>query len=455
MSQTTLNPSTPSALSVSELNRKARQLLEMHLSPVWVEGELTNFASPSSGHWYFSLKDANAQVRCAMFKPLNNRVGFKPKEGSLVRVRAKVSIYEGRGDYQLIVEALEDAGIGALQRAFEALKKKLADEGLFNQEFKQALPSYPAHIGIITSPTGAAVHDIVTVLKRRYPIAAVTVLPVAVQGKQAAGEIATAIMLANTLTATRQLAPFDVLIVGRGGGSLEDLWAFNEEIVARAIFASEIPIVSAVGHEIDFSIADFVADVRAATPSAAAELVTPDRRELLASAREYEDFFIRFMQQRLREWQQQLHLFYSKLKHPGQTLQEQMQHLDHLEVRLHKSLIATVSMAESRLQQLHSRLQGQTLAEKIKGLRQRIRQLGQQLKRQGVHFYQQKQQKLAALSQLLNSVSPLNTLNRGYAIVTDEQQQVIQNVDKVTIGDTISARLKNGTIDCTVIEIKK
>jgi exodeoxyribonuclease VII large subunit len=442
-------PTTPAALSVSELNRKARQLLEMHLNPVWVEGELTNFASPSSGHWYFSLKDAQAQVRCAMFKPLNTKVGFKPKEGTLVRVRAKVSIYEGRGDYQLIVDALEDAGIGALQRAFEILKKKLADEGLFSEEFKQPLPAYPSHIGVITSPTGAAIHDIITVLKRRYPIARVTIIPVAVQGKQAAAEIAAAIALANTLDI------FDVLIVGRGGGSLEDLWAFNEEVVARAIFASEIPLVSAVGHEIDFSIADFVADVRAATPSAAAELVTPDQREMLASVNEYENFFIRFIQQGLRQWQQELHLFYSKLKHPGQILQEQSLHLDHLEVRLHKSLLANISAAGSRWQHLDSRLQGLTLAEKIKGLQQRMIQLQHQLQRQGNIFYEGKQQKLAALSQLLNSVSPLNTLHRGYAIVSNADHVVIRNSHDVRKGERITARLKSGSLDCEVLEIKK
>ncbi len=437
------------ALTVTELNRKARQLLEMHLNPVWVEGELTNFATPSSGHWYFSLKDANAQVRCAMFKPLNNRVGFKPKEGSLVRVRAKVSIYEGRGDYQLIVESLEDAGIGALQRAFEVLKKKLADEGLFDETFKQALPTYPQHIGVVTSPTGAAIHDIVTVLKRRYPIALVTIIPVAVQGKQAAGEIAAAITLANTVDM------FDVLIVGRGGGSLEDLWAFNEEVVARAIFASEIPIVSAVGHEIDFSIADFVADVRAATPSAAAELITPDQREMLGNVSDYQDFFVQFIQQRLHEWKQQLRLFTSQLKHPGQALQEKSQHLDHLEIRLHKAMLATMTEAESRLKNTATRLQSQSLIESIKSFIWRVAQLQQQLKQQSQVFYRHKQQKLNALSQLLHSVSPLNTLNRGYAIVSNAENAIIQNAHDVNTGERITARLKSGSLDCEVIEIKK
>jgi len=447
-------PATP-ALTVSELNRKARQLLEMHLNPVWVEGELTNFATPASGHWYFSLKDVNAQVRCAMFKPLNKRVGFKPKEGTLVRLRAKVSLYEGRGDYQLIVETLEDAGIGALQRAFEALKKKLADEGLFDEAFKQPLPAYPKHIVVITSPTGAAIHDIATVLKRRYPIATVTIIPVSVQGKPAASEIANAIAQANTLHEKQLIDPVDVLIVGRGGGSLEDLWAFNEEMVARAIFASEIPVVSAVGHEIDFSIADFVADVRAPTPSAAAELITPDQREMLASVGDYQHFFVRFIQQQLREWHQHLRLLHSQLKNPAQALQEQAQHLDHLEIRLQQSILSRLKKTEARLQHAATRLQGPALAERIKWLQHRLLKIQQQLKQQSHVIYRQKQQKLAALSQLLHSVSPLNTLNRGYAIVSNSEDTIVRDANTVQVGEKVTARLKNGSLDCEVIRIKK
>jgi len=400
-----MNTTTPTVLTVSQLNRKARQLLEMHLNPVWVEGELTNLAMPSSGHWYFSLKDATAQVRCAMFKPLNQRVGFKPKEGTLVRVRAKVSLYEGRGDYQLIVESLEDAGIGALQKAFEALKKKLAEEGLFSPEFKQPLPAYPTHIGVITSATGAAIHDILNVLKRRYPMATVIVLPVAVQGKGAAEEIASAITLANQTDAVT----LEVLIVGRGGGSLEDLQAFNEEIVARAIFASEIPIVSAVGHETDFSIADFVADLRAPTPSAAAELITPHIGDMSRQLEQRCQQCYRRIQEKLRESVQALQLLYSQLKHPGQNIQEKIQHLDHLEIRLRQFI-------KSKLLQ--------------------------------------QQQQLQSLSQLLHGVSPLNTLHRGYAIVSDVNGHVVQDAAQVKIGDRVSARLKKGVLDCTVIHIK-
>src|SRR5690554_997535 len=264
-------------LSVSQLNRRAKQLLETHLPLLWVEGELSNVSQPSSGHWYFTLKDAQAQVRCAMFRNRNQLVRFIPQQGQQVLIRARVSLYEGRGDYQLIAEHLEESGAGALQRAFDELKLKLAAEGLFEQSCKQPLPSLPRHIAVITSPTGAAVRDILSVLKRRFPAIPVTVIPVAVQGKEAAPQIVKAIEQAN------RSGLFDVLVVGRGGGSLEDLWPFNEEIVARAIFASALPVVSAVGHEVDFTIADFVADLRAATPTAAAELLAPVEHELRAS----------------------------------------------------------------------------------------------------------------------------------------------------------------------------
>src|SRR5690606_31569338 len=248
---------------VSQLNRRAKQLLETHLPLLWVEGELSNVSQPSSGHWYFTLKDDQAQVRCAMFRNRNMLVRFKPQQGQQVLLRARVSLYEGRGDYQLIAEHMEEAGAGALQRAYEELKQKLAAEGLFSDDLKQPLPSLPRHIGVITSPTGAAIRDILHVLARRFPAIPVTVLPVAVQGKEAAPQIVKAIQLANRADL------FDVLILARGGGSLEDLWPFNEEVVARAIHASKLPIVSAVGHEVDFTIADFVADLRAPTPSVA------------------------------------------------------------------------------------------------------------------------------------------------------------------------------------------
>jgi exodeoxyribonuclease VII large subunit len=270
----------PLALSVSELNREAKHLLETHFDWVWVEGEIGNFTAASSGHWYFTLKDEDAQVRCAMFRRANSRIKYRPAQGESVRIRARVSLYEGRGEFQLICEHMEPAGAGALQLAFEQLKSRLAQEGLFAAESKQAIPSAAQHIGVVTSATGAALQDILTVLNRRSPHSKVYVFPVAVQGDGAALQIAEAIHLADRLH-REQVLPLDVLVVGRGGGSLEDLWAFNEEMVARALYAATIPTVSAVGHETDFSIADLAADARAATPSAAAELISADQAELL------------------------------------------------------------------------------------------------------------------------------------------------------------------------------
>jgi exodeoxyribonuclease VII large subunit len=257
-------------LSVTELNRRARQLLEVHLATVWVRGEISNLSMPSSGHWYFTLKDDKAQIRCAMFRGNNALLRFKPEHGMQVIARGRVSLYEGRGDYQLIAENLQVDGAGNLQIAFEQLKAKLEDERLFDDDFKQELPTLPKHVGVITSPTGAAIRDILSIFKRRFPAIQISIFPVPVQGADAAPAIIKALQLANKHTG------FDALILARGGGSLEDLWAFNEEAVARAVFASEIPVVSAIGHETDFTICDFVADIRAATPSAAAELLSPD-----------------------------------------------------------------------------------------------------------------------------------------------------------------------------------
>ena len=282
-------------LTVSQLNRSTSQLLAEHFLSVLVEGEISNLSTPSSGHLYFSLKDAHAQVRCAMFKTQQRKLGFKPENGKQVLIKAQVSLYEPRGDFQLIVEHLEEAGDGALRRAFEALKLKLSEEGLFNPVHKKAIPTLPGTIGIITSPTGAAIKDILTVLKRRFPAIPVIIYPVAVQGSNAKYEITQAITLAN------EHEYCDVIILGRGGGSLEDLWAFNEEIVARAIFASTIPIISAVGHETDITIADYVADYRAATPSVAAEQASPDQQEWLNRFVQLEGYFYQQLQRKLTQ----------------------------------------------------------------------------------------------------------------------------------------------------------
>ena len=303
-------------LTVTQLNRQVKRLLESNFDFIWVEGELSNFARPASGHWYFSLKDADCQVRCAMFRNRNQRVRQVPANGEAVRLRARVSLYEGRGEFQLIVEHLEPAGAGALQLAYEALKEKLRSEGLFEAGRKRPLPSFPSRIGVITSPSGAAIRDILSVFRRRYPGLESDVLPVPVQGAEAAPAICRALELANQWHAAGSRY-FDVLVVGRGGGSLEDLWAFNEESVARAIVASALPVVSAVGHEVDFTIADFVADARAATPSASAELLSPEALEWLAQFRALERQLARATQRRISDSAQVLNHLRRLLRHPG------------------------------------------------------------------------------------------------------------------------------------------
>ncbi len=325
----------PQTLSVSQLNGLAKQLLEDCFAQVNVTGELSTLSRPSSGHWYFTLKDDRAQIRCAFFKGKNMRVNFNPEPGQQVSVRGKVSLYEGRGDYQLIVDSMQQAGAGALALAFEKLKQELLAAGWFDPEHKKPLPSTIKHVAVVTSPTGAAIHDILSVFKRRWPAMQISVLPVLVQGTNAAGQIANAIAQANHWARTKQ-QDFDVILVSRGGGSLEDLWPFNEHIVAAAIHDSELPVISAVGHEVDFSISDFVADIRAATPSAAAELLSPDQAELVSKLHLLKGRLTKAQQLRLRRWQEQLQSLTRRVRDPRSQLREQSQRLDDLELRLQR-----------------------------------------------------------------------------------------------------------------------
>src|SRR5215468_5716468 len=317
--------------SVSRLNREVRVLLERGLGVLWVEGELSNFSQPPSGHWYFSLKDRDAQLRCAMYRVKNSLVGFTPRAGMQLLVRGRISLYEPRGEFQLIIEHLEEAGVGALRREFERLKTRLAAEGLFAQERKRALPRFPRRIGVITSPSGAALHDILKILARRYPPAAVLLYPTAVQGAAAVPALAAALATASAR------AECDVLILARGGGSLEDLWAFNDERVARAIYACALPVVCGVGHEIDVTIADFVADARAPTPSAAAELVVPDTQACLESLKRTLQRLTAGTRRELRMLQARVAGTERRLQqaHPGTRLNQQAQRLDDLALRLH------------------------------------------------------------------------------------------------------------------------
>ncbi len=436
--------------SVSQLNRQARQLLETHLPLFWVEGELSNVSTPSSGHWYFTLKDDQAQVRCCMFRNRNMLVRFKPQQGQHVLLRARVSLYEGRGDYQIIAEHMEEAGSGALQRAFDELKHKLSQEGLFNEAHKKALPALPKHIGVITSPTGAAIRDVLSVLERRFPSIPVTVIPVAVQGKESAPQIVKAIDLAN------RAGLFDVLLLTRGGGSMEDLWSFNEEIVARAMFNSKLPIVSAVGHEVDFTIADFVADLRAPTPSAAAELLVPDGDDWLDKFIGFEVLLEEAMFRRLQQWQRHLHNLRQRLRHPRERLEQQSQRLDNLEMRLKNHIKHLLNDFKNRIRQLEIRQQAHHPQVRLQQLNERVAAHHQRLQTAQYRLIERKHQALGEAARMLNTLSPLNTLDRGYALVTDEQTQtVITRSDQVMPGTTVNTRVAHGEFVCRVESIRK
>jgi exodeoxyribonuclease VII large subunit len=436
-------------LTVSQLNRQARTLLESHFDFVWVEGEVSNFVAPGSGHWYFSLKDGNAQVRCAMFRNRNQRVRFTPENGDAIRLRCRVSLYEGRGEFQLIVEHLEHAGAGALQAAFEKLKARLLAEGLFNPERKQPLPESISHIGVVTSPTGAAIHDILTVLQRRCPAIRVSILPVAVQGEGAAREIAAAITNANRWQREGKVQ-LDALIVGRGGGSLEDLWAFNEEVVARAIAASDLPIVSAVGHEVDFTIADMAADHRAPTPSAAAELLSPDQREWQQRLEQAEANLVRLIRRKLATAATELEHLRKRLKHPGAQLREQAQRLDDLEQRLVMAQRNQLQRRRAELSLLESRLLAASPRPRLRQLRHETGQLQRRMEAAITHRLQQANERLTHLGQMLDSLSPLGTLQRGYAILTDSEGAIVTDAGTVQPGDAVKARLARGQLDLTV-----
>lgn len=439
-------PSTKQVLTVSQLNRQSKELLETYLHRVQVTGEISNLARPSSGHWYFTLKDQRAQIRCAMFRSRSQYVKFAPKEGEQVLVSGAISLYEARGDYQLIVDRMESAGEGALKIAFEQLKEKLGAEGLFDPALKKPIPAHPRHVGVVTSPTGAAIQDIVTVLKRRFPSLPISIYPAQVQGEMAAGQIAYAIDKANH----DQLC--DVLIVGRGGGSLEDLWPFNEEIVARAIHRSAIPVISAVGHEVDFSISDMVADLRAPTPSAAAELVSPDRFEYLGRLEQLQRRLSTAMQNRLGQHRFHLLQLVKRLRHPKDRLQEAMQRLDMAEQRMQQAMSTKLSQRQQTLEHLRHRLMQQAPDKQSAMLKQQITQLNQRLQLAMRQNISSLKQKLAQQADILNAVSPLSTLSRGYSILTDQEGKAVKDAKAVSPGDKLNARLHQGTLVCEVVD---
>lgn len=434
-------------LTITALTRYIKRQFDRDdfLNDVWVRGEISNFKHHSRGHMYFTLKDENARIQTVMFAGHNRFLKFKPEDGMKVLVRGDVTVYEPYGQYQLYAKEMQTDGIGALFLAFEKLKQKLEKEGLFSEEFKKPLPRFPKEIGVITSRSGAAVRDILTTIKRRFPIAKVTLFPVEVQGEFAASSIAQAIEMAN------QLNKHDVLIVGRGGGSIEDLWPFNEEIVARSIFASTIPIISAVGHETDVTIADFVADKRAATPTAAAEIAVPLLQELLERVKERQARLTRVIKNRLHSEKKQLKYLQSSyaFRYPPQLIRQKNQDLDRLYERLLREMTVLTEKKFEKWKNLHLQIRSKHPIQKLTraneqrvALTQRlIREIRQQQKER-MMLFQKNLSKLSALS-------PLNVMERGYSFITKDEK-VVNTVEQIQLGDMIQVNLKDGQLDCQV-----
>jgi len=434
-------------LTVSALNREARLLVERSFGTVWVEGEISNLSRPTSGHLYWSLKDANAQVRCAMFRQAARNLGFALENGQQVVVRARVSFYEARGEFQLVVDEVEEAGEGLLRRRFEALKRRLKAEGLFDPERKRPLPRVPKRIGVITSPTGAAIRDVLTALRRRFPTIPVLIYPTSVQGNGAAQEIARTLELAD------RRRECDVLILTRGGGSLEGLWAFNEEIVARAVAAVSIPIIVGVGHETDFTIADFAADLRAPTPSQAAELAVPDcaewRHRLARAAAHLE----RAATRRIRNDAQRLAVLAHRLNrcHPGLLLRQQAQRIDDLEGRARRALKRLIDERRARLVRLAARVDARNPQHRVTAAAQRCRFASERLERAIHRRIERLSHRLAITNRTLRSLSPLATLDRGYAIVARaDDGHIVTDSSTVAAGTGLSIRLARGGLTATV-----
>ena len=444
-----LQPPSRHIFAVSELNHLTRELLEANFPLIWIEGEISNLARPSSGHLYFSLKDDAAQVRCAMFKVRNRLLQFQLKDGQHVLARARVSLYEPRGEFQLIVDHLEPAGEGALRLQFEALKQRLSAEGLFDETLKKPLPTLPNHIGVITSPSGAAIRDVLSVLKRRFPAIPVMIYPTVVQGDSAPLEISNAISIAN------RRRECDVLVLCRGGGSLENLWAFNNEKLARAIAASDIPIVSGVGHEVDFTIADFVADARAPTPSAAAELITPVASDWWNLYAGFAQRFSVLIKQKLDHRTQVLSGLSKRLQHPSRKLQNHAQRLDELEQRLIKSQNMALRHSYSKLATYKAQLQQHSPLNRLAQYNLRIASFMRRLQTATVHVCNDRKKQLAATVWALEAVSPLATLSRGYAIIKKlPDKSIVRNSMDLQIGTYIEAQLSHGIIICAVEELK-
>ena len=438
-----------SVISVSELNKKAKSLLEKGIPKLWIEGEISNLAKPASGHMYFSLKDEMSQIRCAWFKQRQLQNTLNIVNGSKMLALGKIGLYEPRGEYQFIVEKMEIAGEGDLKRKYEDLKRKLSAEGIFSEENKSELPNLPKKIGVITSPSGAAVQDILTVLNRRFPIIPIIIFPVAVQGEQAAPQIQNALEKANFR------ADCDLLILARGGGSLEDLWAFNEEIVARAIFDSEIPIISAIGHETDVTISDFTADLRAPTPSGAAELAVPDQNDWIKSIDNISEKINTIITQQINSKSQLSDWINKRLSQssPMMTVKRQIEKSNNLQKMLSSSILQNLSRQEKNIHQLKSNLNEVSPRLKIHTQLSRIKELNQKITSCSDHLLEGLNNRIKLASKTLNSVSPLRTLDRGYAIARDAKtKNVIMSADAIEIENDIEVKLAKGEIKVTVIE---
>ena len=433
-------------LTVSALNGAVREIIEGHFPLLRVEGELSNFSSPGSGHWYFSLKDARAQVRCAMFHQRNTYTRIQPRNGMQVQVLAQPTLYEGRGDFQLIVEQLLNAGEGELQARFAALREKLATEGLFAPELKRPLPRWPLRVAVVTSASGAALHDIRVTLARRWPMLAVMVYPVLVQGDQAAAQICTAL----GRIARRQQE--DVAILARGGGSAEDLWCFNEESVARAIRACPVPVVTGIGHEIDFTIADFAGDLRAATPTAAAEAVSPDRAEWLPQVQAQRRQLEQSMQRTLRDTTQRLDYLRLRLRHPGERVQDAERRLGMAREALRQAMRRRQAEWSERLLVLQARRLRQDPRQRLQSLNEMLETrraaLILAINKLLVSAEAQQQQQVTVLRLL----DPLAVLQRGFAVLRDESGKVIFGSKSVAVHAQISATLARGTLVCEVVK---
>lgn len=431
--------------SVSELNTAVADLLERHFGEVLVQGEITGLKKYSSGHMYFTLKDPQASIRCVLFRGKQFGLTFIPGDGDQVSLRANLSIYQERGDFQLIVNKMEHSGQGNLQEQFLLLKQKLAQAGLFDTALKRPLPAFPQHLGIITSPDGAALHDVLTVLKRRYPRLPVRIYASQVQGNAAPQQLIRAIQYAN------QEHCCDVLLLTRGGGSLEDLWAFNDEGLAQAIYDSRIPIVSAIGHEVDFTIADYVADKRAPTPSAAAEMISPNQADLLSHLTHLSKRLTKQIQQRLQYAQLFVQQQHTKLKHPSHRLQLKLQHLDTLGLQLQQLIHNRLKCTRNSLRQVISQIQFHSPQQRIVKLNERLICINFALSKHISQSLEQRQKHLATLAAKLDVISPLSTLQRGYSIAQNKTRHIISSIHQIKVNDKFDLQLTDGKLHCNVL----